>query len=144
MGVLGRGDGDGVTGGGKLTGSEVKHLGVWRWCERKLTPFLSSPWPCGEVDLGGLGFYSKHGCWGRTGGSPGMTWLAAQLCIRPVEVSGVPVESCQPCTGVCCGTRAAEDGVSALLFILRLLGGRAATGKRLPLVAPERPSHVGE
>lgn len=54
MGVLGRGDGDGVTGGGKLTGSEVKHLGVWRWGERKLTPFLSSPWPCGEVGLGVL------------------------------------------------------------------------------------------
>ena len=39
---------------------------------------------------------------------------------------------------------AAEDGVSALLSILRLLGGRAAAGKRLPLVAPERPPHVGE
>lgn len=73
-----------------------------------------------------------------------MTWSAAQLCIRSAEVSGVPVESCQPCVGVCRGTRAAEDGVSALLSVLRLLGGRAAAGKHLPLVAPERPSHVGE
>ena len=51
-GVLGRGDGERVTGGDKLTGSKVKDLGVWRWGERKMTAFLSSPWPCGEVDLG--------------------------------------------------------------------------------------------
>lgn len=62
--------------------------------------------------------------------------VAAQLCIRLAKVSGVPVESCRPCIGVCCGTRAAEEGVSALLSIFRLLGGRAAAGKRLPVVAP--------
>ena len=32
-----------------------------------------------------------------------MTRLAGHLCTRPTEVSGVPVEACQPCVGVCLG-----------------------------------------
>ena len=32
-----------------------------------------------------------------------MTQLAGHLCTRPTEVSGVPVEACQPCVGVCLG-----------------------------------------
>ena len=71
-----------------------------------------------------------------------MTRLAGHLCTRPTEVSGVPVEACQPCVGVCLGLGLLRR--LSLLSSLHLLGGRAAAGKCLPLGAPEHPSHVGE
>ena len=75
--------GDGVRGSWPLSSAPHGLVGRWIW--------------------GGLASHSKHGCWGRTGGSPGMTRLAGHLCTRPTEVSGVPVEACQPCGGVCLG-----------------------------------------